>query len=303
MHFLSNLIIRISELLTEFRHYSLYELRMKPRSHHVIEKVVSHFEAYLDVDELSDVTKSDVRTYLYEMQEQRNWKAKTFSNKRQYLKTFFDFCIEYEYIKHNPVSGIKKQKVPKPAPRYLTKEEVHQVLSAIRWHDWKYSFEGERNETIVALAAMTGLRNAEIRDLKVKDANLSEGWIFVRCGKGDKFRYVPIPDKLPKILSRWLKIREVHGIDSEYLFVGVIEKKQLKESMMLSIFQKLSEISGVYISCHMLRHSYGFACANSGVNPRAVQKAMGHSCIRTTMRYSDISLGAIKEQISAASLI
>lgn len=295
--------MKIADLLDEYRRYSLNELGMKPKSHLHIQRLVVHFDRFLGCPDLAQIDKLQIRSYLHEQLELRGWKPKTFVNKRQYLKSFFNFCVEYEYIDKNPVDGVKKPKVPKPAPRYLTKEQLHQILNAIRWHDWKYSFEGERNETIIAFATMTGLRNAEIRNLRVGDIKLSEGWIFVRCGKGDKFRYVPIHPKLRKVIEKWLRCRNAHGIESEYFFVGLVHKHRMSEFMMQNLFHKASQISGIAISCHMLRHSYGFLCSNSGVNPRAIQKVMGHSCIRTTMRYSDISPMAVKEQISAASLI
>lgn len=42
---------------------------------------------------------------------------------------------------------------------------------------------------------------------------------------------------------------------------------------------------GLDITPHHLRHAYATHCLNAGENPRAIQQAMGHSQLETTMGY------------------
>jgi site-specific recombinase XerD len=43
--------------------------------------------------------------------------------------------------------------------------------------------------------------------------------------------------------------------------------------------------AGLFILPHELRHAYPTHCLNRGANPRAIQEAMGHQSLETTMGY------------------
>ena len=42
---------------------------------------------------------------------------------------------------------------------------------------------------------------------------------------------------------------------------------------------------GISVLPHELRHGYATHCLQRGVNPRAIQQAMGHASLETTMGY------------------
>ena len=45
----------------------------------------------------------------------------------------------------------------------------------------------------------------------------------------------------------------------------------------------------------MLRHSDGYKLANDGVDTRALQHLFGHRNIQNTVRYTELSPGAVQE--------
>lgn len=51
---------------------------------------------------------------------------------------------------------------------------------------------------------------------------------------------------------------------------------------------------GIKVLPHELRHGYATHCLERGANPRAIQEAMGHSSLETTMGYLHVeSLGVL----------
>ena len=49
--------------------------------------------------------------------------------------------------------------------------------------------------------------------------------------------------------------------------------------------RKACRTTGLLILPHELRHAYATHCLNRGTNPRAIQEAMGHKSLETTMGY------------------
>ena len=61
---------------------------------------------------------------------------------------------------------------------------------------------------------------------------------------------------------------------------------------------------GISVLPHELRHGYATHCLERGVNPRAIQAAMGHVSLETTMGYlhaESLSVPSPLEALEAAS--
>lgn len=52
---------------------------------------------------------------------------------------------------------------------------------------------------------------------------------------------------------------------------------------------------GIKVHAHMLRHACGYALANAGHDTRALQLWLGHSDIKHTARYSELSAKPFKD--------
>ena len=60
---------------------------------------------------------------------------------------------------------------------------------------------------------------------------------------------------------------------------------RLHEANVQRAVRNASRRCGVFILPHELRHAYATHCLNRGANPRAIQEAMGHQSLETTMGY------------------
>jgi integrase len=165
----------------------------------------------------------------------------------------------------NPVLKVRRPSLPKPAPKALSLDDVHQVVAACAG-----TTHPDRNKAILALLLDTGLRRAELAALQVGDVDLPARLVTVRLGKGGKGRRVPISSMCAHVLAEWLVARPVELGNS---FFG------LKGNGLQMLFRRLAARSGVHFFCHALRHT--FATLYEG-DVQDLQKILGHSEVSTT---------------------
>lgn len=172
---------------------------------------------------------------------------------------------------------------------------------------------------IVKLIYGCGLRVSEPLNLRVKDVLLSESKLVICGAKGGKDRFVSIPCslvpelkaqlafaksvsekdrlsglpvKLPGLLAtkyphwqfapKWAFLFPAHRPCE---FRGVVVRWRVHEANVQRAVRKVARPLGLDITPHHLRHAYATHCLNGGQNPRAIQQAMGHSNLETTMGY------------------
>ena len=97
-----------------------------------------------------------------------------------------------------------KVKVPKTLPPYVETFDIHRIVEWIK-NGKTYRNTIDADLTLVMMAMKTGMRRGELGNLKVKDVNLDKQRIYVRGGKGDKDRVIPIHTDLVDGLSRLIE--------------------------------------------------------------------------------------------------
>jgi integrase len=113
------------------------------------------------------------------------------------------------YLDDNPARVLKRpKKTWQPDP--FSEEELIFLLE-----EAKKGVNGVRNYAIVCTLLDSGIRNSELRNLRVEDVSLKTGQIFIREGKGSKSRTVVVGKRTKDALWRWLVVRPD---DSRWLF-------------------------------------------------------------------------------------
>lgn len=240
---------------------------------------------------------------MYEQKEQKLWSARTFRNQRQYLKTFFSYCVSHNHIENNIVEKIDKPRLPKTLPRFLTKEQALSILTHVEFYPWRYTFEKQRNKAILTTFLFTGMRLNELRHLKMEDINMMDNEIIVKMGKGGKQRMIPIHPSLKPILQNYFQDKKRHKIVSPWLFNSLRSDTQISEKTIQHLCRKVSQSCGVKFTAHMLRHTYGRNCISNGVGLYQTKELMGHSSVATTEIYLSISKEKLKKVFCETTLI
>jgi len=184
-------------------------------------------------------------------------------------------------------------------PNVLNKKQLLQLFSIIA-----------DTEMFIAclLALCCGLRISEVCSLKKQEIDFENERIKIVQGKGNKDRYVMLPEKLKPILEKWFRINEnEHVVPAAYkeeMATGHLSlkfRKYLRKAELLIDTEKTSTGQQRHAySFHTLRHTYATFLLEKGVDLYYVQRALGHSDIHTTQIYAYISNIDLQNKINGA---
>jgi integrase len=199
---------------------------------------------------------------------------------RAALISFFTWCMENGVTHDNPAAKLPTVKASQPRPRPTPDEVWTNLLSAAP----------PREALMALLACEAGLRRAEVAGLHSDNlARELDGWVLIVHGKGDKQRVVPINATLAQ------RIRQ-HRPNGGYIFPGAVDGHMAPDS----VGRILSRLMPDGWTMHKLRHRYATRGFYGTRNLLAVQKALGHSSIATTERYTAISMDDVRAVSEAA---
>lgn len=200
------------------------------------------------------------------------------------LKCFFSWCVDQEYLIYNPIDKEKlKKRGDDSNINAASIEDVKRLLKACN----RSSFTGLRNYTMILLMLDTGIRTSEITRLTKSDYNRTNCTITIsrQNAKTKRERTLYLSDNVAASLNDYLK-RLPNNLD--YIFPSR-DANQLDTNELSREFRKLSEKAGVKITPYQLRHTFATYFVANGGNVFILQKLMGHSDIKMTLRYTDIS--------------
>lgn len=171
---------------------------------------------------------------------------------------------------------------PRRLPRGLTRDETRALVA---------SFRTDRDRAICGLMLFSGLRSAEVLALDVTDVDIGRGWVRV-TGKGDKERRVPLDPDVAGLVQAYL-LAERPETASAALFIvakGPTRGQRLTPAGLRRVFRYHRERSGVPAGHpHALRHSFGTALAEAGVDLAVMQALMGHDHVDSAAAYTHLS--------------
>ncbi|MBL4663797.1 MAG: tyrosine-type recombinase/integrase [Flavobacteriaceae bacterium] len=292
--------MKILLVLPSFKRFALHEKGMMPKTIREIMAIDTALSKEHSNPSLSVITTTKIREFLYHRKQKRMWTNKTFRNYRQYLKTFFDFCVREDYIKVNPVEKIEKPRLPKRIPRCLDKKQIDSLLMHLDSYKWFNDLETKRNKAIIRTFLFTGVRLNELLKLKTTSVNFEESEIIIYQGKGSKDRVIPIhPDLLPYLKA----YRQSKKKPTEYFFSSIRSDKPLTENNLYTIIKKIRSKAKFHFTPHQLRHTFGKLAIEGNLNPFKLQRIMGHSSIETTQIYVYVSDGNLKESFQKTVLL
>lgn len=178
-------------------------------------------------------------------------------------------------------SGLRVRE-PRRLPRGLDRREIQALLG---------SFRCDRDRAIAGLMLFSGLRSAEVLGLCIADVDVGRGWVRV-VGKGDKERRVPVDPDVAGLVQAYL-LAERPETRAQALFVvakGPNRGQPLTYEGLRRVFRYHRERAGVPAGHpHALRHSFGTALAEAGVDLSVMQALMGHDHVDSAAAYVHLS--------------
>lgn len=189
-------------------------------------------------------------------------------------------------------SGLRVRE-PRRLPRGLDRQETAALLGSLR--TW-------RDRAIAGLMLYSGLRSAEVLGLNVRDADIGGRWVRV-TGKGDKERRVPLDPEVAGVIQAYL-LAERPDTSSPKLFVvakGPHRGQPLTPAGLRTIFRYHRQRSGVTAGHpHALRHTFGTALAEAGVDLAVMQALLGHDHVDSAAAYIHLAPAHLRKEFDAA---
>lgn len=223
-----------------------------------------------------------------------NYSQSTINKEFQLLKHTFKEAVKRKIITENPMEDMKKpnSRKTKEKVRALTADEQKRLYDILTSEDINYRHQ-------MLLSMLTGMRMGEINALDVRDVNFIFSTVAVRntISRGEKGRAVLSDTAKTKAGTRVLPMNDrVKGIFKEcigdrktgLIFThkgGMITTNQVN-AQYTRVLEKYNIVDDTVIGkvdLHSLRHTYATRCIEGGMQPKVLQKLLGHTDITITM--------------------
>lgn len=259
-----------------------------------VESIASHHAYFTELD-LQDLHPSTVAKYKQCINSYISWldeRPVNIDTAKQFLaflrqKGYSQQSIKHYYVAIRPFLaflGIElklKLRKQRRLPPYHSAAEVKAIFDATLNRTDNYAGKNqERDQLIILTLAYTGLRRAELLDLRVSDINFRSQLLYVRAGKGDKDRAIPLLPELSKRLASYINHHHLRPSDS----VFSLSKRRLYD--IINFCTKAAGVSN--FSPHSFRHFFATQLVEQGVDIRSIQQLLGHSDIASTAVYLDL---------------
>jgi len=196
------------------------------------------------------------------------------------LKSAFGTALRWKMIDENPCKGVPFAQLPEQSPIFLTPKDFEKLVHKIPeiWF-----------RELVVFAVLTGLRRAEIVNLRWVDVDMERGVIHVQSSprfktKQGKRRTIPLNSRAHELL-RTKRERQA----GEYVFT--LDGGRISGDWVSHLFKRYvrkADLADERVHFHSVRHSFASWLVQGGATLYEVQKLLGHSSSKVTEIYSHL---------------
>ncbi len=286
------------QYLEDFKSYLIVEKNFSEHTARAYKSDILSFLIWLGDCSCLDVNFNKVREYIHFIQK-FEYKKSTIGRKISAIRTFYKYLCREKLTENNPVENMNAPKKPKSLPKFLTPDEVEQILNNAKI-DTPTRF---RNRTILELLWATGMRVSELSGLNFENLNLEQNEITV-FGKGAKERIVLVTDRAKTYLTRYIETArpllspgfEVTQYDTDPVFINNTGFRLQNKTIRNAIKDVVESINlPKKVTPHVFRHSFATKLIENGADLRIVQELLGHASISNTQIYTHVSTQHLKD--------
>jgi len=287
-------------LITSFLNYLSFEKKYSKHTVTAYKNDLLSFQGFcfeeFDSKDIGNINYSQIRNWLVYLSNSKITN-RSINRKISSLKSFYKFLLKIDHIKESPLQKHKSLKTPKQIQVPFSEKEIFKALNT---EIDETDFESVRDRLIVELLYSTGMRRAELINLKMADIDIVNETVKI-LGKRNKERIVPLLNSVKKSLKDYIKIRSYNETKESYLLITKKGKKLYDMLVYRVINNYFSSVSSkVKKSPHIIRHSFATHLLNEGADLNSVKELLGHSSLASTQVYTHSSLGKIKEVYNQA---
>lgn len=264
-----------------------------------MENILNKTEKVLCLRNYSTKTR---KAYLLYIKEYINFSKKTGIKNKQ--KAIEDFLLAKHKRKQSPQTinlalnsikffyakvlkdpqkiDLKFAKRNKKLPIVLSRSDIEKIIQ---------STDNKKYKLMISLGYACGLRVSEVINLKSADLDIDELVVHIKGAKGRKDRISVLPEKLQNDLRNIIAGKSGNDFVFDSNRGGKLTTTSLQKMFRKSLEQTDIKKPAIF---HSLRHSFATHLLENGTDVRYVQELLGHSNIRTTQIYTQVTNPKLK---------
>ncbi len=294
-------------LVEEFLQHLRHERGQAEHTQRTYEALLRKFLVWARKEGLTDWGQVELRHLMAFLQHERQRRlarvpedsARRLSSESLYLeiaalRAFYRFAEAEKHLPGNLAESLSLPRRWKRLPKALTGEEVERLLRP----EAPETPSSLCDQAVLELAYASGLRLAELRQLRLEQLHLEAGFITV-IGKGNKERVVPVGRPAVAALQRYLdagRPKLVRPRSPGTVFLTRRGTPFAAVTLWLRIKRRAQRAQiGRNLTPHMLRHSFATHLLEHGADLRIIQELLGHANISTTEIYTHVASNRLRE--------
>jgi len=187
-----------------------------------------------------------------------------------------------EVLKEPQKIDLKFAKRSKKLPVVLSHTEIEKIIEAT---------DNTKYRLMISLGYACGLRVSKVVNLRVADLDIDELVVILKGAKGKKDRISVLPEKLQDVLRNVVAGKNTNDFVFDSNRGGKLTTTSLQKMFRKSLAKAQINKPATF---HSLRHSFATHLLESGTDVRYVQELLGHSNIRTTQIYTQVTNPKLK---------
>lgn len=282
--------------ISDFLRYLRFEKRMSTHTISAYANDLNQLFTYLmehyTIEIVEVIKLFHLRSWLANLKEHKNTET-TLKRKASAAKSFFKYLQKNSVVENNPAKQLVVPKAGKRLPVFLEEQETEKITDHLNFED---GFKGLTERLIIEILYQTGIRRAELAQLKESDIEIERTQIKV-LGKRNKERLVPLNGSLLIDIKNYVsEKRKLQNFSEEKLLIMKSGNPVNEQYIYRTVNKHLNAITTLTKkSPHVLRHTFATQLSNNGAELNAIKDLLGHSSLAATQVYTHTNIEQLKE--------
>jgi len=279
-----------------FLQFLQIEKRYSPHTVRSYRNDLDQFANFLSDNEMlsdvNDITSHQIRAWIVYLID-NGISPVTVHRKISCLRRFYNYLRKEGIVKTDPLEKIVLPKQKKKLPVFVEEEALDRLFDSVNFGN---DFSGLRNRTIIEMLYMTGIRRAELTEIRYEDVSLSDATVRV-TGKRNKQRIIPLSQLFVTRLREYIGARNKIVSDTAGSWFFITDKgNKLYDKYVYNIVKAyLSMVTTIEKkSPHVLRHTFATHMLNRGADLNAIKEFLGHANLSATQIYTHNTFEKLK---------
>lgn len=279
-----------------FLQFLQIEKRYSPHTVRSYRNDLDQFANFLSDNEMlsdvNDITSHQIRAWIVYLID-NGISPVTVHRKISCLRRFYNYLRKEGIVKTDPLEKIVLPKQKKKLPVFVEEEALDKLFDSVNFGN---DFSGLRNRTIIEMLYMTGIRRAELTEIRYEDVSLSDATVRV-TGKRNKQRIIPLSQLFVTRLREYIGARNKIVSDTAGSWFFITDKgNKLYDKYVYNIVKAyLSMVTTIEKkSPHVLRHTFATHMLNRGADLNVIKEFLGHANLSATQIYTHNTFEKLK---------